>query len=281
MMRALVKRGLMLAVGGVVLLTASTPAWSGSSTGSSSMAGTCERIIRERPVGMVNQEVVPVDGATLAPGQDVVVRLTWNPTEWSGEWLQTALDCVTVNGRLALELSAEERPTLNDGVFEHRLTIPDDVGDGCEICSEGYVAGDGPGGRQQEGSSKPGCFRVEPPGEGVAPAPEPEPVLPPELKPAQPEPLPAPPEPLPAPPAPSSRVSAGGDTAPPLTTAAPAGSPAIEPAPAPSPTGPVSLPELPRTGSPAERPLQVVGGLSLALGGLATVAGVRRWPKRP
>ena len=86
------------------------------------------------------------NGATVAPGQDILLTLSWDPKQWSGKELDRALDCVRVKGELAPDLSAEEAPTANDGVYEYRLHVPDDIKPGCDVCAEGFVAGDGAGG---------------------------------------------------------------------------------------------------------------------------------------
>src|SRR5207302_1478218 len=57
-----------------------------------------------------------------------------------------ALDCVRVKGEIDEDLSAEEAPTANDGLYEYRLHVPDDIKPGCDICAQGFVAGDAGGG---------------------------------------------------------------------------------------------------------------------------------------
>jgi LPXTG-motif cell wall-anchored protein len=194
------------------------------------------------------------EGANVAPGDDITVRLTWDPKQWSGKDLDMALACVRVKGGLDPHLSREERPAANDGVFEYRLHVPNNIKPGCDICVQGFLAGmAGDGGPQQVGSN-PECFMSGPP----PPAPPPAP-------------------PVTRPPAPATTT----------TTAAPPRTPAEVPAevagtntslpgtPAP---GPAVAPagELPRTGASATRIGTAGGGATLALGGLSLIGGTRR-----
>ena len=55
----------------------------------------------------------------MGPGEDILLRLTWDPSRWTGPQLDRALDCVRVKGDLAPDLSAEEAPTANDGLYEY------------------------------------------------------------------------------------------------------------------------------------------------------------------
>src|SRR5581483_507401 len=41
-----------------------------------------------------------LDGDTVAPGQDIMLRLTWDPARWSGSRLDQVLQCVRVKGEL-------------------------------------------------------------------------------------------------------------------------------------------------------------------------------------
>src|SRR3982751_4787659 len=81
------------------------------------------------------------DGSTVAPGQEVAVRLTWDPKAGCGQDLDRTLACVRVEGSLDPDQSAEESPTANDGVFEYSLRIPDDIRPGCDVCVEAFLTG--------------------------------------------------------------------------------------------------------------------------------------------
>jgi hypothetical protein len=199
------------------------------------------------------------DRATVAPGQDITVRLTWDPKDWSDEDLDVALACVQVKGGLDPNLSGEERPSANDGTYEYRLHVPDNIKAGCDICVQGFLSGmAGEGGPEQVGSNEQ-CFMSGPP-----------------VKPAA--------SPAPQPPAPPAATA---PAAPPLRTpaAGPAevvGSNLWRPAPGPAAPAQQLAPaaELPRTGAPATRVGTAGGGLTLALGGLALIGGAGRRSRR-
>jgi hypothetical protein len=207
-----------------------------------------------RAVGFKVVTEVP-DGATVAPGQDIRVRVTWDPKAWSGPDLDAALACVAVKGGLDGNLSSGERPTANDGVFEYVLHVPDNIRPGCDICVQGFLTGTGTDGNPQQVTGDRPCFMSGPP---------PEPPKPPVTRP-------------PGPPATT-----------PTTTAVPPRTPAEVPTPIEggkagdgSSTGTeVSGGELPRTGSLVTRLATAGGGLTLSLGGLAVIGGARRRSRR-
>jgi hypothetical protein len=195
------------------------------------------------------------DGATVAPGQNITVRLTWDPKAWSDKDLDMALACVRVKGGLDPNLSGEERPSANDGTFEYRLHVPDNIKSGCDICVQGFLSGmAGDGGPEQVGSNEE-CFMSGPPG----------PPTPPATQPAPKPPAPPPPAAPPRTPAEVPAEVAGANTS------QPAPAPAAEVAP---------IAELPRTGPPATRVGTAGGGLTLALGGLALIGGAGRSRRR-
>jgi hypothetical protein len=196
------------------------------------------------------------DRATVAPGQDILVRLTWDPNAWSDEDLDMALACVRVKGGLDPDLSGEERPSANDGAYEYRLHVPDNIKAGCDICVQGFLSGmAGDGGPEQVGSNEQ-CFMSGPAG---APA-------------AAPQPAPAPAAAA-APPPPRAAAAGPAEVAG-ANLARPA--PASEvPALSVAPGG-----ELPRTGATATRVGTAGGGLTLALGGFALIGGAGRRSRR-
>jgi hypothetical protein len=197
------------------------------------------------------------DRATVAPGQDITVRLTWDPKAWSDQELDMALACVRVKGGLDPNLSGEERPSANDGTFEYRLHVPDNIKAGCDICVQGFLSGiAGDGGPEQVASNEQ-CFMSGPP----------ETPTPPATQPAAPPP-PAPPR---TPAEVPAQVAGSNVSQPAPGPAAPAPAPAAEVAP---------IAELPRTGSPLARVGSAGGGLILALGGLALIGGAGRRPRR-
>ncbi len=237
-------------------LVAVGPGWTtgGPKAGAESQAAymerTCSRVIRNPPLGGLDKTTVPAAGSAVTPGQQVLVTLRWDTGEWDGPYLHKTIDCVTVNGNRRPDSSVEEKPTLNDGVFETTVTIPDGLVEGDEVCDQGFLSGDASGGGFEQASSPPVCFTVQKVAVEEAPA----------LTPSSPVPAPVPP------------------VTQPVAVAPPGPTPAVVPAPAPvaevlgmSETAPV---ELPRTG--AGRDLPALGGLGLALGGLGWIGGTRR-----
>lgn len=188
------------------------------------------------------------DRGRVAPGQDVVLHLRWDPARWKGEKLDAALTCVRVRGGLAPDLSGEERPADNDGVIEYVLHVPDDIRPGCDVCAKAYLAGTAAGGGFEQASSERYCFMTGPPAPPAPPAP-------PVVKP-----------PAPAPPVPVSVIDHRQPTEVTTDVGAIGASVPAEPAP---------MAELPRTGAGSTRGGSAAGGVGLALGGLALMGGAR------
>jgi len=212
------------------------------------------------------------DGAIVAPGQDIRLSLSWDPTKWSGPELDRALDCVRVKGQIAPDLSADEAPTANDGVWDYRLHVPDDIKPGCDICAEGFLTGDAAGGGPSDVRSDRYCF--------MSGRPVPPPPSPPATRP------PAPPvasQPATQPPAPKTPSASAPGRAPTDVGGITAGQPSPPriSAPAVAPAPPVApARELPRTGSAGSRTGTAGAGLALSLGGLAVMGGAGRRTRR-
>jgi LPXTG cell wall anchor motif len=278
-MRGRIMAGAMaLGCVGLTTLTLVKPA-SGERMGmpAGGIAADCEDASMNTPPngpGDVTLTADVPDGATVAPGEDILLRLRWDPAKWSGKELDRALDCVWVKGELAPDLSAEEAPTANDGLYEHRLHVPDDIRPGCDICAEGFVAGDGAGGGggpQQVGSERH-CFMSGSPGPPAPPATSPP--TPPATGPSTPLPPATQPPTTPAPTA--AAAPARGPTEVPAEVA---GATATRPAPSPAPQAAPAA-ELPRTGAASARTGTAGGGLALSLGGLAVMGGAGRRRRR-
>jgi LPXTG-motif cell wall-anchored protein len=192
-------------------------------------------------------------------GGDVIkVRLRWDESHFDGPTLHKALDCVTVDGDLAPDLSVEERDTANDGEFEHSYTVPKGLPEGTRVCDRGFISGPG---RDKDKfyrkKSNVVCFPVAGPtaGEsGPSPAPPPS--------------APTPPPPVEQPPAPPpiGAGPAGGPVPPRLSaeTPLPAAGQAVQPGPQPAAT-------LPRTGSDSHLLVLVAAGALLS-GALSAAA---------
>jgi hypothetical protein len=231
-----------------------------------SIASDCEdAMMNTRPGGSGGVKLTAnvAEGARVAPGPDSTVRLRWAPKNWSGDELDMALACVQVKGALDPDLSRQERPTANDGAFEYRLHVPDNIKPDCDICVQGFLAGMGAdGGREQVGSNEQ-CFMSGPP-------------APPET--------PKPPATRPPTPATTPTTAARTPAEVPAEVAGsnlsrPAPAPALAPTPAPAPeVAPIA--ELPRTGPSVAQVGTAGGGLTLALGGLAVIGGAGRRTRR-
>jgi hypothetical protein len=223
------------------------------------IAANCEDASMNTPrdgAGDVKLTADVVEGATVAPGDDIRFRLTWDPSQWSGDELDRALTCVRVKGALEPDLSAEEAPTANDGVVEYRLHVPDNIRPDCDVCAEGFVTGGAADGGPRQVRSERLCFMSGPPRPPTPPATTP----------------------VSAPPA----IRAEPTTT--TTARVPAELPTevrgITAGPLPDPgtaVGPAA--ELPRTGT-AGRAGAAGGGLALALGGLAVMGGAGRSKRR-
>jgi hypothetical protein len=194
-------------------------------------------------------------GKTARPGDAISVKLMWDPMEWPGSRIDQVADCVTVGGKLDTGLSALEKPTMNDGRFEHSFSVPAGLPEGTKVCGRGFLSGDKGPGVYCQNSTDVMCFVV------AAPPAPPKVVAPP-----APAVAPAPPTQvlgrqetaLPAPAIPVSQAAA------PAPVAQPAPAPAVEPEPLAA-TGPLSA-----------RPLVLSSGFALMLGGLGIIAGTRR-----
>ena len=131
-----------------------------------SMESDCQdAIMNTRPggSGAVKLSADVADRAKVAPGQDITIRLTWDPKAWSGDQLDMALACVQVKGALDPDLSGQERPTANDGAFQYRLHVPDNIKPNCDICVQGFLAGMGDDGQPAQVGSNEQCFMSGPP----------------------------------------------------------------------------------------------------------------------
>ncbi|HEV8571615.1 MAG TPA: DUF11 domain-containing protein [Actinomycetota bacterium] len=100
------------------------------------------------------------DGSVIEAGDVIVFTITWATSDWEGEELDKVLDCVQVNGQDAPQLSVEEKPTANDGVFIHQLTVPENLESGDVLCDRARLSGDPSGDNQSTQKSNSLCFTV-------------------------------------------------------------------------------------------------------------------------
>jgi hypothetical protein len=89
----------------------------------------------------LNKTTTPPEGTPVAPGDEVLVDITWRVSDWVAPDLHKALDCVYINGRYVPGLSGGERETANDGHFAYHYVVPGDAPVGGTICDQGFVSG--------------------------------------------------------------------------------------------------------------------------------------------
>jgi hypothetical protein len=290
-----------VALGGIAVLTSSfvitIPAGTAGAAPShpGGVTDTCPEVLAGAPTGGMEKVTEPADGSEVRRGEVVSVTLRWDTTTFTSPVLHKALDCVTVDGTPADELSTQERDTANDGAFEYDFTVPGDLPDGARLCDRGFVSGPGDNGFDREKSNDV-CFvvRGDTPAEAPAPAAAPTSSETPASPDSQESPAPtatpdaATPDALPVPdvaPVPvRGPVPANSVAAPVAETPSPApigagpagnGAPGTEVSPDVAVSGEQDV--LPRTGSAVEGPLRL-GMLALLLGGMCLLAGRRRGP---
>lgn len=200
---------------------------------------TCERAIDENATGELEKTMDPAAGSAVSAGEIVSVALRWDPAERPDRDLHKVIDCMMVDGVLDADLSVEERPTDNDGIFEMQLVVPD-LPAGTELCNFGFLSDDEAGHGYVRSETL--CLTV---GDQQA------------------APVTAPPADV----AGGAEVAGETQTAPEPAPAAPGSLPQV--------MGEIlSVPELPRTG-PADD-LRLLAGSLLALGGLGIAVSAKR-----
>jgi hypothetical protein len=134
---------------------------------------TCPEVLAGRPTGGVEKVTSPPAGSEVGRGGLIEVTLRWDPATFAGPSLHKALDCVTVDGRASDVLGVQERDTPNDGEFTTRMTVPDGLTDGTQLCDRGFVSGPASNGAFAREKSNDVCFTVR--GDSTAPAASPAP----------------------------------------------------------------------------------------------------------
>src|SRR5581483_2551582 len=144
-----------------------TPAGAGQAWAVSSHPGglpdTCPEVLSGAPTGGLDMGTVPAGGSAVRGGDVLTVTLRWTPETFGGPAVHKVLDCVTVSGAFAPELSVLERDSSNDGRFDWHFTVPALVPVGARICDRGFVSGPGSGSFERE-KSNDACFTVVNPG---------------------------------------------------------------------------------------------------------------------
>ncbi len=123
---------------------------------------TCPEVLSGAPTGDLEMRTVPPGGSDVRGGDIITVTLRWNPESFDGPSVHKALDCVTVSGKFAPELSGQERDAPNDGLFQRLFTVPVDVPVGYRFCDRGFVSGSASGDSFERQKSNGTCFTVVP-----------------------------------------------------------------------------------------------------------------------
>jgi LPXTG-motif cell wall-anchored protein len=145
----------------MVASASATPAWAANSH-PGGLPDTCPEVLSGSPTGDLEKSTDPADGSDVQGGDVVTVTLRWDPDSFDGPLLHKVLDCVTVGGQLAPDLSGQERDAQNDGSFEWRFTVPTSVHAGQRICDRGFVSGPGSDDDFERQKSNDVCFTVGP-----------------------------------------------------------------------------------------------------------------------
>ncbi len=192
----------------------------------------CQQLAESPPDGGAELTTDPPPGAPLRAGQPVTVTLRWDEAAFAGPDLeQVGHRVVTLDGRLRLDLSSAQAPSVNDGGYRGSFVVPADLTPGECLCVLGVASGEGgDGGFRQVGGNSCITLTAGPPTN--------------------------------PPPATSSAAPATPEATPPVRQPNEVLS-GIQTAPA----GPQPLTELPRTGPSETRLLLAVAGLALVLGG--------------
>ena len=84
----------------------------------------CKGLYHGNPPGSLAMTTNPPSGTVLHPGDTVEVTATWDTADWPRPVLHKVLDCLLVNGEVDYELSTQEKPTDNDGLYRYTFTVP-------------------------------------------------------------------------------------------------------------------------------------------------------------
>jgi hypothetical protein len=202
---------------------------------------TCNAYIGDAQSGSVHMTGTPAAG-TVPAGSAVSLAVSWDEADFSAT--DALFVCGTVDGVFDAALSQVREAVSNDGSLTHDTSLPTDAPAGSDVCFlaavEGPLADSTPG----EMVSETICYRI-PAATPAAPQ-----TVEPEVE---------------------QTGTEAGTTSAPAVEVAPlvAGEVAVNPAPAV---------ELPRTGEGLE--LAGIGGIAIALGGLARLVGRKGPAKR-
>jgi hypothetical protein len=101
----------------------------------------CENTDLEGTALALNKTTTPPPGTPVAPGDEILVDITWRVSDYVAPVLHKALDCVSIDGHHVPGLSGGEREIANDGHFAYHYVVPGDAPVGGTICDQGFVSG--------------------------------------------------------------------------------------------------------------------------------------------
>lgn len=154
-----------VAVAALALLGAAAPAARAQGDTPQDIGQHCPAAMADDRPPALGLRLDPAEGGEVVPGQTVTVAVTWDAATFGAVGqLRRALACVTVDDVLQPVLSAQEKPSANDGLYEHRFTLPADARDGARLCAVGVAAGGSHGEFTRERSAS-GCLTVRAPAE--------------------------------------------------------------------------------------------------------------------
>lgn len=248
---------------------------------------TCPEVFPGDDTEWVKKVTDPTPGSTVQPGQTIKVKLVWDKDKFKEAELHKVLDCVKLDGEILGDLSLQEKPAANDGLFEHEYQVPDDAPAGAKLCDRGMATGQGEDGDFHREKTELVCFEVGPKSNDHGDDDgddhhgdqdgDKDGATPPDTTPTTTPPPPPPPD-NGIPPAPQTPTQVLPER---LQEALPAVVPAAIDTDntQPAVVQPTNLATLPTTGQ-ASRVLTLVAGLSLFAGGAGIAGGARRRRRR-
>lgn len=214
----------------------------GLSAGPASAAvDDCLGYVGKAQSGSLHITSVPAAGSDVPVGSSVNIQATWDDEAW--DETDSFYVCGSLDGEYSEALSSQDRGVANNGSYSTAASVPDHIPVGSDVCFLGVLKGRRTDQIQGKMLSETVCYRT-------AAAVEPTTTTT------------------------TTTVTEAPIVDPPVVEAGAPAAPAVEAAPAPA-VEPVSLPELPRTGSGVDV-LAGLGGITLALGGLTRFLGRRR-----
>jgi hypothetical protein len=203
----------------------------------------CLGYVGKAQSGSLQITTSPEAGTEVPVGSSVDIQATWDDEDW--DETDSFYVCGTLDGEYSEALSSQDRGVANNGSYSTAGSVPDNTPIGSDVCFLGVVKGRLIDQVQGKMLSETACFRTAAVAETTTT---------------------------------TSTTTTTVVTQPPVVepevveAGAPA-APAVEAAPAPV-EAPAPLPQLPRTGG--VEMLAGLGGMTLALGGVARFLGRRR-----